>query len=93
MGPTLNVAGLLRLPYGCGEQNMVNFAPGIYIMQYLSAVGQLTTSVENKAKNVMTTGKIVSSFSLLVTLVPEVFLDFSRHERVVREPRSGEHES
>ena len=29
----------------------------------------------------------------LCTLVPEVFLDFSPHERAVREPRSGEHES
>ena len=57
MGPTLNVETLLRLPYGCGEQNMVNFAPSIYIMQYLSTVGQLTTSLENKAKNIMTTGK------------------------------------
>ena len=27
------------------------------------------------------------------TLVPEVFLDFSPHERAVREPQSGEHES
>ena len=27
------------------------------------------------------------------TLVPEVFLDFSPHERAVRELRSGEHES
>ena len=27
------------------------------------------------------------------TLVPEVFLDFSPHERAVREPRSGEHKS
>ena len=27
------------------------------------------------------------------TLVPEVFLDFSPHERAAREPRSGEHES
>ncbi|XP_020628880.1 alpha-2-macroglobulin-like isoform X2 [Orbicella faveolata] len=56
MGPTLNVGSLLRLPYGCGEQNMVNFAPGIYITQYLSAVGQLTTSVKNKAENIMSTG-------------------------------------
>ena len=29
----------------------------------------------------------------IATLVPEVFLDFSPHERAVREPRSGEHES
>ena len=27
------------------------------------------------------------------TLVPEVFLDISQHERAAREPRSGEHES
>ena len=58
MGPTLNVGSMLRLPYGCGEQNMVNFAPGIYIMQYLSAVGQLTTSLKNKAENIMSTGKL-----------------------------------
>ena len=58
MGPTLNVEGLLRLPGGCGEQNMVNFAPSIYIMKYLSTVGQLTRSVENKAKNIMTKGTI-----------------------------------
>ncbi|CAH3159931.1 unnamed protein product [Porites lobata] len=56
MGPTLNVEGLLGLPKGCGEQNMVNFAPSIYIMKYLSTVGQLTRSVENKAKNIMTKG-------------------------------------
>ncbi|KAM7438499.1 endopeptidase inhibitor [Porites harrisoni] len=35
---------------------MVNFAPSIYIMKYLSTVGQLTRSVENKAKNIMTIG-------------------------------------
>ena len=58
MGPTLNVGSLLRLPYGCGEQNMVNFATSIYIMQYLSAVGQLTTSIKNKAENIMSTGKL-----------------------------------
>ena len=28
-----------------------------------------------------------------LTLVPEVFLDFSPNERVAREPRSGKHES
>ena len=28
-----------------------------------------------------------------MTLVPEVFLDISPHERAAREPRSGEHES
>lgn len=36
MGPSLNGLGnLVRMPYGCGEQNMVNFAPNIYIYGYL----------------------------------------------------------
>ena len=56
MGPTLKVDSLLKLPYGCGEQNMVNFAPSIYIMKYLSSVEQLSESIENKAKNIMRTG-------------------------------------
>ncbi|XP_015766361.1 PREDICTED: ovostatin-like [Acropora digitifera] len=56
MGPTLKVDSLLRLPYGCGEQNMVNFAPSIYIVKYLSSVEQLSESIENKAKNIMRTG-------------------------------------
>ncbi|XP_067056984.1 pregnancy zone protein-like isoform X1 [Acropora muricata] len=56
MGPALKVDSLLRLPYGCGEQNMVNFAPSIYIMKYLSSVEQLSESIENKAKNIMRTG-------------------------------------
>ena len=56
MGPALNVETLLRLPYGCGEQNMVNFAPSIYIMKYLSTLGQMDKTIENKAKNIMRTG-------------------------------------
>ena len=30
---------------------------------------------------------------VFITLVPEVFLDISPHERAAREPRGGEHES
>ncbi|KAK2568089.1 Pregnancy zone protein [Acropora cervicornis] len=52
----VEVDSLLRLPYGCGEQNMVNFAPSIYIVKYLSSVEQLSESIENKAKNIMRTG-------------------------------------
>ena len=37
--------------------------------------------------------KLCFSGKYLLTLVPEVFLDFSLHERAAREPRSGEHES
>lgn len=52
-----NLDQLLRMPYGCGEQNMVNFAPNIYVMKYLKTVNQLTQNLENKAKNFMISGQ------------------------------------
>uniref|UniRef100_A0A8B9Q8H8 Alpha-macroglobulin receptor-binding domain-containing protein n=1 Tax=Apteryx owenii TaxID=8824 RepID=A0A8B9Q8H8_APTOW len=39
-----NLDHLLAMPYGCGEQNMVRFAPNIYIQQYLEKSGQLLVS-------------------------------------------------
>lgn len=57
LGSSLNnLDKLLRMPYGCGEQNMVNFAPNIYVMKYLKTVNQLTNQVENTAKNFMISG-------------------------------------
>lgn len=36
LGPTIkNLDSLVRKPYGCGEQNMVNFVPNILVMRYL----------------------------------------------------------
>lgn len=52
-----NLDNLVRMPYGCGEQNMVNFAPNIYVMKYLQTVNQLTKALENKAKGFMIAGQ------------------------------------
>ena len=52
-----NLDHLVRMPYGCGEQNMVNFAPNIYVMKYLKTVNQLTQNLRNKAKNYMISGQ------------------------------------
>uniref|UniRef100_A0A8C9QYB7 CD109 molecule n=1 Tax=Scleropages formosus TaxID=113540 RepID=A0A8C9QYB7_SCLFO len=30
---------LIQVPYGCGEQNMINFAPNVYVLQYLTRSG------------------------------------------------------
>ncbi|XP_061390945.1 thioester-containing protein 1 allele R1-like, partial [Musca vetustissima] len=35
-----NLNGLVMKPTGCGEQNMVNFAPNILLLQYLKAIGK-----------------------------------------------------
>jgi hypothetical protein len=37
------------MPYGCGEQNMLNFAPDVYILQYLQAIGKSEGSARSTA--------------------------------------------
>lgn len=57
MGPTVHgLNNLLRMPYGCGEQNMVNFAPDVFITNYLAATNQLTSEVKAKATRFMEKG-------------------------------------
>lgn len=51
-----NLGHLIRMPYGCGEQNMLNFAPNIFIMKYLQVTRQNTTESTNKLVKFMTTG-------------------------------------
>lgn len=55
-----NLHQLLRLPYGCGEQNMALLAPNIYILDYLNKTGQLTEEVRSKAVGYLTTGEEAS---------------------------------
>ena len=41
MGPaTYKTDDLLRMPTGCGEQNMINMAPNVFILKYLQAEGR-----------------------------------------------------
>ncbi|XP_054858906.1 alpha-2-macroglobulin-like [Eublepharis macularius] len=51
-----NLQQLLRLPYGCGEQNMVLFAPNIYILDYLNKTEQLTEETRSKAIGYLVAG-------------------------------------
>ncbi|XP_072334709.1 alpha-2-macroglobulin-like [Scyliorhinus torazame] len=44
-----NLDGLLRLPTGCGEQNMVKFAPNVYVQRYLNKTQQLTGEIQDRA--------------------------------------------
>ncbi|KAI2656158.1 Alpha-2-macroglobulin-like protein 1 [Labeo rohita] len=57
MGRALkNIGDLLAMPYGCGEQNMLNFAPNIYILQYLESSGQLTPEIKKRAITFLQSG-------------------------------------
>ncbi|XP_032689989.1 CD109 antigen-like isoform X2 [Odontomachus brunneus] len=50
LGPSIsNLANLIRMPFGCGEQNMLNFVPNIVVLNYLKNTNQLTQAVQSKA--------------------------------------------
>ncbi|XP_025313720.2 C3 and PZP-like alpha-2-macroglobulin domain-containing protein 8 isoform X3 [Canis lupus familiaris] len=57
MGPTLNhLSNLLRLPFGCGEQNMIHFAPNIFVLKYLQKTRQLSSEVEQETTDYLVQG-------------------------------------
>ncbi|MCL4367817.1 MAG: alpha-2-macroglobulin, partial [Actinobacteria bacterium] len=47
---------LLQMPFGCGEQNMILFAPDAYILDYLKRTSQLKPEIQAKADLLLTTG-------------------------------------
>ncbi|XP_069719677.1 alpha-2-macroglobulin-like isoform X2 [Phaenicophaeus curvirostris] len=57
MGTTMmNLHQLLQMPFGCGEQNMVLFAPNIYVLDYLNKTGQLSEEIKSKAIGYLVSG-------------------------------------
>lgn len=48
--------GLIQMPFGCGEQNMIVFAPDVFITKYLKESGQLKSEIMAKAEKLMITG-------------------------------------
>ncbi|KAI4874838.1 hypothetical protein NFI96_025970 [Prochilodus magdalenae] len=51
-----NIDGLLKMPYGCGEQNIALLAPNIYILQYLENTEQLTAAIRERASGFLRSG-------------------------------------
>ncbi|XP_012256873.2 pregnancy zone protein-like isoform X1 [Athalia rosae] len=50
LGPALeNLEKLVRLPMGCGEQNMVLFVPNIHVINYLEATHMENSALKAKA--------------------------------------------
>ncbi|XP_076755633.1 thioester-containing protein 1 allele R1 isoform X2 [Xylocopa sonorina] len=57
LGPSiLNLANLIKMPSGCGEQNMLKFVPNIMVLNYLKNTNQLTQAVQGKALRYMEIG-------------------------------------
>ncbi|XP_025971285.2 alpha-2-macroglobulin-like protein 1 isoform X3 [Dromaius novaehollandiae] len=51
-----NIDELLQMSSGCGEQNMVHFAPNVFITRYLEETGQLTPEIKQKAIGYLESG-------------------------------------
>ncbi|RWS04549.1 CD109 antigen-like protein, partial [Leptotrombidium deliense] len=50
LGPAVNnLDDLLRMPYGCGEQNMINFVPNIVALEYLNKAHKMIEKIKTKA--------------------------------------------
>ena len=57
MGPTLNnLHNLLSLPTGNAEMTMANFAPDVYVANYLNLTGQLDDALREKTVSYMEKG-------------------------------------
>ncbi|NXD41948.1 A2ML1 protein, partial [Copsychus sechellarum] len=57
MGVALeNLDHLVQLPHGCGEQNMVLFAPIVYVLQYLEKTRQLSPEIKDRATGFLRNG-------------------------------------
>lgn len=57
LGPSIKgLDNLLGMPYGCGEQNMIKFAPDVYVVKYLSITGQLTETIKRTALDFLISG-------------------------------------
>lgn len=55
-GAIQNLQNLIRLPTGCGEQNMLKFVPNVVILDYLKTVDSLKESVETRARKYLLAG-------------------------------------
>ncbi|CAG5115610.1 unnamed protein product, partial [Candidula unifasciata] len=57
MGPVLsNLNNLVRMPAGCGEQNMIGFVPNILVLKYLASIGKITKDIQENAVKYMEIG-------------------------------------
>lgn len=65
------------MPYGCGEQNMIHFAPNIYVLEYLRNTKQAEEQTRSKAMSYMMEGEWVL-WSLIVLRNTAEVLELTR---------------
>ena len=59
MGPSVEgLDSLVKMPFGCGEQNMITFTPNIFVRSYLQRIGELIPELCKKTKDYMIKGNV-----------------------------------
>ncbi|XP_008275105.1 CD109 antigen-like isoform X2 [Stegastes partitus] len=51
-----NLDSLVQMPLGCGEQNMIRFAPSVYVLQYLDRTPQDNAEIRSRTLRYMMDG-------------------------------------
>ena len=57
-----NIQNLVKLPAACGEQNIITFAPNVYILNFLSASGVLDNETFVALTNNLLAGRYPITF-------------------------------
>ncbi|KAJ7988914.1 hypothetical protein DPEC_G00314120 [Dallia pectoralis] len=55
----LSITGLdtlVEMPHGCGEQNMIHFAPGVFVLEHLAQLNQSNEKIRAHALSLITEG-------------------------------------
>ena len=52
-----NLDNLVRLPTGCGEQNMILLAPNVQVIHYLENIRKVNHQLKNRAINFIKKGR------------------------------------
>lgn len=72
-----NLDSLVQMPLGCGEQNMIHFAPSVYVLQYLDKSAQDNKETRSRALGYMKEGQLPLheslTFSIQHNLWPRLF--------------------
>jgi hypothetical protein len=56
-GPSMDhLDQLIKIPYGCGEQNMVRFAPAVFAAKYLKVTNRYSDAMKERVEYIMETG-------------------------------------
>jgi len=60
MGPFIdNLEGKIRMPSGCGEQNIMSLTPSMFVAKYLKAINRYEQEVEAKVGKVCGFGRSI----------------------------------